>query len=203
MALQPDLREDDAEPVVSPADYARHLRAIGQDLESLRLTRFNLECAGNSYLVWAPCETHNREANLLSHLSKTGLQRLWKNKPEPHTRAQREYVFLPSSTSSHRLRYSLHELDRIDRQGRSQRCEKRGITDGHSLSQLLRTIGALVAERGERLLGISWEERSVSIVVQTAHERRELDVFRPDNLYDLWVRMYLRRDNRALSDTPQ
>jgi hypothetical protein len=28
-------------------------------------------------------------------------------------------------------------------------------------------------------------------------------VFRPDNLYDLWVRMYLRRDHRALSDFPR
>jgi hypothetical protein len=60
-----------------------------------------------------------------------------------------------------------------------QRCQKSGITDGHSLSQLLRTIGALVSQRGERLLGISWEELSVSIVVQIARGRRELDVFRP------------------------
>jgi hypothetical protein len=30
-----------------------------------------------------------------------------------------------------------------------------------------------------------------------------IDVLRPDNLYDLWVKMFLRRDNRALSDVPR
>jgi hypothetical protein len=67
---------------------------------------------------------------------------------------------------------------------------------------LLRTVGDLVSERGERLLGIAWQELSISVVVETSNGRKEIDVFRPDNLYDLWVRMYLKRDNRALLDTP-
>jgi hypothetical protein len=66
----------------------------------------------------------------------------------------------------------------------------------------LRTVGDLVNQRGERLLGIAWQELSVSVVVETPNGRKEIDVFRPDNLYDLWVRMYLKRDNRALLDTP-
>jgi hypothetical protein len=41
------------------------------------------------------------------------------------------------------------------------------------------------------------------MVVETPRGKKEIDVFRPDNLYDLWVKMYLRRDNRALSDTPR
>jgi len=40
------------------------------------------------------------------------------------------------------------------------------------------------------------------VVIETPHGRKEIDVFRPDNLYDLWVRMYLKRDNRAFLDTP-
>jgi hypothetical protein len=102
-----------------------------------------------------------------------------------------------------RFRYSLRAIEVIERAGASHRQQGTTITDGHSLSQLLRTAGALVEQRGERLLGISWQELSVSIVVQTRQGRREIDVFRPDNLYDLWVRMYLKRETRALSDSPR
>jgi hypothetical protein len=200
--LRPDIRQDDAASI-GPSDYQHHLRAIGQDLERLQLKTFNLECAATSYLIWARPEASEFEANPASRLSTNCLQRLWKNKPVPRTQAQREYFFLAHSAPPQRLRYSLHEIDRIEHEGRCRRSAKSGIMDGHSLSQLLRTIGALVAQRGERLLGIAWQELSVSIVVQTAHGRRELDTFRPDNLYDLWVRMYLKRDRRALSDVPQ
>ena len=61
----------------------------------------------------------------------------------------------------------------------------------------------MIGQKGERLLGISWQELSVSTVVETTEGRKEIDVFRPDNLYDLWVRMFLRRDNRAFSDVPR
>ena len=61
----------------------------------------------------------------------------------------------------------------------------------------------MIGQKGERLLGISWQELSVSTVVETPEGRKEIDVFRPDNLYDLWVTMFLRRDNRALSDVPR
>jgi primosomal protein N' len=40
-----------------PCDYGCHLRAVGQDLENLRLSRFNLEYNGNSYLVWPRGDT--------------------------------------------------------------------------------------------------------------------------------------------------
>ena len=59
----------------------------------------------------------------------------------------------------------------------------------------------MVSQRGERLLGIAWQELSISVVIETPYGRKEIDVFRPDNLYDLWVRMYLKRDNRAFPDT--
>jgi hypothetical protein len=52
-------------------------------------------------------------------------------------------------------------------------------------------------------LGIAWQELSIGVVVETPQGRKEIEVFRPDNLYDLWVRMYLKRDNRAILDTPR
>jgi hypothetical protein len=187
----------------SPVDYARHLRVIGQDLEGLRLEAFNLECTGDTYLIWSRPGGTGLEDSPLSRLSKNRLQKLWKNRSRTRSYGQEELATLPSSARAKRYRYSLSDIDRMEHESKSRRYHKPGVTDGHSLSQLLRTVGAIVRQKHERLLGISWQDFSISVVVETPQGRREIDVFRPDNLYDLWVRMYLRRDHRALSDFPR
>ena len=194
---------EDAEKPLSPLDYPRHLRVIGQDLETLRLKTFILECTGDAYLVWSPSGRAETEGHTLSRLGKNRLQKLWKNKSEPRSRGHEERFTLPSSSPTKRYRYSFHDVERMEYESRSHRRRKTSMSDGHSLSQLLRTVGAVVGQRRERLLGISWQDFSISVVVETVQGQRQIDVFRPDNLYDLWVRMYLRRDNRALSDFPR
>ena len=193
---------DDAEKPFSLLDYPRHLRVIGQDLETLRLKTFNLECTGDAYLVWSSSVTADTEEHPLSGLSKNRLQKLWTNKSQPRSHGHEERFTLPSSLPTKRYRYFFCDIERMEYESKSRR-RKSTITDGHSLSQLLRTVGAVVGQRRERLLGISWQDFSISVVVETTQGQRQIDVFRPDNLYDLWVRMYLRRDNRALSDFPR
>ncbi|HYA29156.1 MAG TPA: hypothetical protein VEI95_10095 [Acidobacteriota bacterium] len=188
---------------INPADYSRHLRAIGQDLENLHLTSFNLECTSNAYLVWVRADNQSDSINPLFRISRSRLQKLWRNKSQPTVLGHEESYTLPSSQTGRRLRYSVQEIDRIERDQRARRRRPSGTADGHSLPQLLRTIGDLIGQKNERLLGISWQELSVSTVVETVEGRKEIDVFRPDNLYDLWVKMFLRRDNRAFSDIPR
>ena len=186
---------------ISPADYARHLRAIGQDLENLHLSTFNLEYVGDAYLVWVRVD-HETDPHPVFRISKNRLQKLWRNKMPARPFGHEERDGRSQSETGKRLRYSVQELDRIELEQRARRQQQSGNTDGHRLSQLLRTVGDLISERGERLLGIAWQELSISVVVETSNGRKEIDVFRPDNLYDLWVRMYLKRDNRAVLDTP-
>jgi hypothetical protein len=188
---------------INPSDYASHLRAIGQDLENLHLAAFNLECSGTDYLVWVRTDNQSDSSNPIFRISRSRLQKLWRNKPQPMVLGQEESYTLPSAQIGQRLRYSVQELDRIEREQRARRRHRNGTADGHSLAQLMRTVGYTIGQKGERLLGISWQELSVSTVVETAEGRKEIDVFRPDNLYDLWVGMFLRRDNRALSDIPR
>jgi len=184
-------------------DYGRHLRIIGQDLENLQFTRFNLEFTGDAYLVWARPESGTGEQNPLLRISRRRLQKLWKNRMEPRTVGHQETYTDASEHPARRLRYSLQDLDRIERDRRQLRRGLSGNADGHGLSQLLRTIGELLEQRNERLLGISWQELSISMIAENSQGRKGIDVFRPDNLYDLWVKMYLKRDNRAISDTPR
>ena len=188
---------------ISPSDYSRHLRAIGQDLENLHLSAFNLECTVNTYLVWVRTDKQAENSNPRFRISRSRLQKLWRNKTQPAVLGHEESYTLPTAETGRRLRYSVQELDRIEREQRACRRDQSGTADGHSLPQLLRTVGDMIGQKGDRLLGISWQELSVSTVVETAAGRKEIDVFRPDNLYDLWVRMFLRRDNRAISDVPR
>lgn len=196
-------RDNEMETKISPVDYSHHLRAIGQDLEHLHLSAFNLEYTGDAYLVWLRPDEQSETNNPLHRISKNRLQKLWRNKTPPRPLGQEEPYPIAGAQNGKRLRYSVQELDRIEREQRSHRRKQSGNADGHCLSQLMRTIGDLIGQKGERLLGIAWQELSVGVVVETAHGRKEIDVYRPDNLYDLWVRMYLKRDNRALSDTPR
>jgi hypothetical protein len=189
------------ETPIDPAEYARHLRAIGQDLENLRLTRFNLECTGSVYLIWPRSDTIDSQPRP-SLLANRRLRRLWHNRIEPRPQGREEYVTVNPLRHIKRYRYTTYEIDKIDKAGQSRRCLN-GTSDGHSLSQLLRTIGGLIRQRNQKLLAIAWQELSVSVVFESDRGRREIDVFRLDHLYDLWVRMYLRRNNRVLSDLPR
>ena len=185
------------------SDYARHLRVIGHDLENLQLDRFNLECTSENYLVWLRPESPTTSQNPLLRISRNRLQKLWKNRVAPRVIGHEETYTNASSQLAKRLRYSFQDLDRIERDRRQLRRRHSRSADGHGLSQLMRTIGALVEQSNERLLGVSWQELSVSIVVETAQGHKRIDVLRPDNLYDHWVKMYLKRGNRAISDTPR
>jgi hypothetical protein len=131
------------------------------------------------------------------------LQKLWRNKIQPTVLGHEESYTLPSAQTGRRLRYSVQDLDRIEREQRARRRDQSGSADGHTLPQLMRSVGDLIGQKGERLLGVSWQELSVSTVVETAEGRKEIEVYRPDNLYDHWVKMFLRRDNRAISDIPR
>jgi hypothetical protein len=184
-----------------PFDYARDLRAIGQDLEQLRLMRFNLEYAGGTYLVWPRSHFADTQPRT-SILASRRLRKLWQRRNEPRSQAQEEYTTLDPLRRVRRYRYTKAEIDKIDHAGQARR--RSGVmADGHSVSQLLRTIGGVVSQRNQKLLGIAWQELSVSVVFESERGRREIDVFRLDHLYDLWVRMYLRRNNRVLSDLPR
>lgn len=177
-------------------EYVSHLRTLGQELENLGIDRFNLECREDGYLVWIPGAGSAAKDTFASSLKVNPLQKLWSG-------AARLLAGLSLRRRRHCYRYSLADIGRIERSARDRRGQELRPADGHSLSQLLRTIGALADQRNERLLGISWQNHTVSIVAATAQGKRKVEVFRVDNLYDLWVSMYLRRGDRAVEDVPR
>ncbi|MEX0801776.1 MAG: hypothetical protein WD688_00380 [Candidatus Binatia bacterium] len=181
----------------SHENHSGHLRTLGQQLQQQRIDTFNLQCTADGYSIWSPDDNLARSSRSFFIFGGGPLEKWWGVRDQA-----RDGYAATAARPAQRLDYSLEELARMESRARFARGQIRGCADGHSLSQLLRTIGSLVYQRNHRLLGISWRDPSVCIVVETAQGKREIDVFRPDNLYDIWVRMYLRRDNRALSDVP-
>jgi hypothetical protein len=184
-------------------EYARHLRAIGQDLEHLRLRRFNLERAGALYLVWTCGERRGSGETYARWLSPRRLVGLWRNLFRPRSQGREERAVSAARRGVTRYRYTHRHIVNIEAAGRRKRGRQTAAADGHCLSQLLRAAGALIAQRRHTLLGIAWQEDSVSIVFEDQAGRRRIDVFRPDELYAVWVGMYLHRQDRHVSDVPR
>lgn len=149
-----------------PRYCARELRAVGQALEQLHVRNFNLRRAGKAYLIW--------QRDSAPPATKPPLKRAPVS-PAPNYRLSRD------------------DIERIERDGKSRRSQYFHPVNGHKLSHLLRTLGAQVERRGQRLLGVTWRDDAVSVVVETRPGRRHVEQIRTEILYDLWVRMYLRR----------
>lgn len=176
------------EAPAQPVNYPRDLRAIGQELEKRRFTTFNLKCSGDAYFVWS---TEMIAPSPLSDLASTkgesGAQSCYDNADDPAMKMLLDRIV--------GFQFNADEVERLERQGVQNRRQERGVSNGGRLSHLLRTVGEQVYRRNQRLLAIAWQERRIGVVAETVGGRCEMNVLRSDNLYDLWVRMYLQRSH--------
>jgi hypothetical protein len=164
---------------VQRANYSRELRAIGQELERRRFTTFNLKCSGDGYFVWST------EIIRSAPPRETGTRSGYAKADDPTTKMLVDRIV--------GVLFDPGTIARLERAGMQNRQGASGASNGRRLSHLLRTVGEQVYRRNQRLLAIAWQENQISVVAESARGRREINVLRSDNLYDLWVRMYLQR----------
>lgn len=185
-ALSGNVTAHTAHAPSPPRNYPRDLRAIGQELEKRRFTMFNLKCSGDAYFVWstenmAPPASHDRGYSQGDSETPMRLE----NPDDPNLQ-----MLLDRIVGFH---YSADDIARVDREGMRNRRHRSDATDGRRLSHLLRTVGEQVYRRRQRLLAVAWQGQQIGVVSETVKGRREMNVLRPDRIYDLWVKMYLRR----------
>jgi hypothetical protein len=183
--------------IIPPENYSRHLRLIGQQLQQKGIGNFNLQCTEKGYAVWTRDDTLTWPNRSFFKFGSGRLEK-WRG---IRNGAENGYTTAAPYAQS-RFEFSLEDLERMEWRAKTHRDPMGGFANGHSLSQLLRTIGSLAYQRNHRLLAVAWRDLSICVVIETAPGKREIEVLRADNLYDVWVRMYLRRENRALSDVP-
>jgi len=167
-------------------NYPRDLRAIGQELEKRGFKTFNLKCSGDAYFVWS---TETLAPSGLSDpaITASGAQFSYGNPVDPAMKMLLDRIV--------GFQFNADEVARLEREGMQNRRQGSGVSNRGRLSHLLRTVGEQVYRRNQRLLAVAWQERQIGVVAETAGGRCELNVLRSDNLYDLWVRMYLQRSH--------
>jgi hypothetical protein len=174
-------------PALGP-NYPRELRAIGQELERRGFKTFNLKCSGDAYFVWS---TETMAPNGGSDSTKNGSPDVAKSSDGKPTDPAMK-MLLDRIVG---FQFTAVQIQRLEQEGRQNRRYTSAVSDRGSLAHLLRTVGEQVYRCNQRLLAIAWGERNISVVTKTAGGWLDMDVMRLDNLYDLWVRMYLQRSH--------
>ena len=153
--------------------YAQTLRAIGQALETLNLGDFTVEPDGDSYRI-------------------NGASLVVKNRCDPWTVNQPVV-----RATAMELSYSRSDVDRLEREGRTQRAENHGTADSSRLSQSLRVIGTYLTQKYSRMLRVSRKGENFEVHYESSLGSRFSEQFSAADLYDLWVRFYLQRSLRT------
>ena len=163
---------------------AKSLRVIGQILEPAKITVFELEKHGTSYVVWSDSLT---EANEL--ISRHALTQNVLN-----AGARR-------AKSNCSLCFSSADIARLDSQARKHRRDHSSsyMQASGTLSRHLRTLGDQLDQKKVSVFHFSWTPKSVSILtLPTADLILERTTLTAEKLQQLSFQRRLRRSNPHL-----
>jgi hypothetical protein len=170
-------------------EYLSHtqiLRPVGQLLDSLRIDCFAITMDSEGVVIRD--KTRNRA-------QVTPRERAFLADLESH------HVGAEAKVQARRLaegvlewRLDWADIERLEREGQSQRRKAGQAPDANSLPQILRVLGGVVDQKRGQLLSISKEPEIVRLEYQSSNGQRVSEEFTMPTLYDHWVRMYKRRD---------
>jgi len=169
-------------------NYAQLLRPVGQMLEGLGVESFSLTLEGNDVVVRG-----EKPVPPPDPVEGTTLRVVWQRlrgkKVEPAE------VPEPSSGLIE-LRYAMEEIAKMDREGQAKRTAASEPAEAHSPSQVLRAAGAFVDQKAGRFLAVTKKEDTITIEYESTLGQKHAEELSVSALYDVWVKMYLRRKNR-------
>lgn len=170
-------------PVFMPSDerrspgrpaYAQPLRAIGQAIEAQQWQDYEVFMDGSDYTIRVEAER-----------PPSSEKRRWPLSAASHEEAPGCQIWV--------LRCTPEVVERLQREGRARRRDPEGLPDPYSPSQVLHVAGAYLERRGARLVRIAKRGLRVFIQFETSVGQEITEEYPLSQLYDLWVRMYLRR----------
>lgn len=178
--------------------YDRSLRAIGQALEILNIQNFEMEPAGDDFLVTGSVPFTAREEILSGRYNgRDELALIWGALPSGWDQPWSGKGSSSSSFSRLDLCYTVQDVYRLDEEGRARRGSSQDSADASSLSQVLRSIGAYLNQKRARLCKINRELDSLAVEFKTSMGSIIKETLTLKDLYDLWVRMYIQRSERG------
>lgn len=131
------------DPVLATANFGTALRVIGQDLAGLFPRILEIETDGVNFQARGECHPNPFEAVKESFI-KSAWQKLFGGTTAAVSRA-------PRSPACFERSYDRAEIDRLEQLNRAHRGEALRRADAYSLSERLRTLGAIVDSKKGRL----------------------------------------------------
>ena len=130
---------------------------------------------------------HHRENYLVRADTKKTLNvlRAWVRKWQGHNPTE------PSGVT-----YTPQDIERLERDGRAKRGTLERLPDFHSLSNILRTVGAYLDRKDAHLLQLHKTELNMMILYQTRQGHPEIEERTVASFYDLSLQMYQRREKK-------
>jgi len=179
--------------------YAQPLRAIGQALETLNVQNFEMEPVVNGFFVRGTVPLASSEL-LTDSIAPEKLRLIWGNLPKKDGGSVGETVKAgqANALSSVELLYTEKDVERLEEEGRARRVDPRRTANPSTLSQVLRCLGAYLNQKRARLLKVTREAESVSLEYETSLGTNIRETLSVSDIYDIWVRMYIQRSERAL-----
>jgi hypothetical protein len=172
-------------------NYGQHLRALGQALEILRVKHFEIEPDGKSYLVQVL--TKRSSATEDGPIAESTVRFIWASAPDGTPAEDIDTKLLYAMAKTLDLQYTPEDVIRLEQEWRAKRNNPNGLADPSSLSQLLRTAGAYIRDKGVYLVKIRREESSLVIEYETESGQRREENLSDDDLCDSAMRMVAKR----------
>jgi hypothetical protein len=130
-------------------NYARTLRAIGQDLTELYPEDLEIQVTGAEFLATGVGLTQSLRETLEEGNAIGGAwSRLTSKKSKPSS------VAIPRQQQRFTRKYTLDTINRLDEIGRPAKADKEGKADIYRLGERLRTVGRIVDSCGGTLIRV-------------------------------------------------
>jgi hypothetical protein len=167
------------------SSYEDILRAIGQELENLSVTAFELECLDGEFVVSGEAQKTItpepvQKKSVLSLILNLGKQ---DSTPKPHVLT----VSLPN------IRITGNDIILWNRKGRALRLSCSSAPDPHNLSHVLRMAGAYLDSRKSGLSKLSWRSPTLTLWELNRAGTKTKKEFTPSEMYDFWVHQFKKR----------
>jgi hypothetical protein len=166
--------------------YAQILRTVGQMLEGLEIQSFALKIEGDDFTL----STHQMPQRQEKRLRVFWQRLRGKGSGLPGSRKPSSGVL--------ELHYTAADIARMNLEAQAKRGPTAGTPEPHSLSQVLRAVGAIVDQKRGDLLAVRKDNQNIEFNYKSALNAKVTQQFTVPDLYDYWVKMYLRRGKRQI-----
>jgi hypothetical protein len=172
-------------------NYTQDLRALGQALEILRVERFEIEPDGKSYLVQILTDRqgHRSEAG---PTGESTVRYIWASAPDGVPDEEIDTSLLYAMAKTLDLHYTPDDVVRLEKEWRAKRNNPHGMADPSSLSQILRTAGKYLNDKGVYLLKLRRDQQSLVLQYET-ELGQNTEILSDNDLQKLSIRMMTKR----------